>query len=170
MPGNINPPQRGPAAKEPGPPAPTTLATKKPKHPGPGPGRPADGQIAPLQLEELRQHPLGKSATSANMPGQAVWDGTNENIHTNSNDDPGLNHPQEPWKNTTKCVKTVTASIRHLQTIFQKEHKRLLNREDFAEALSIRGALRSIITIQISSSENFVSIEFATQQLMERTP
>ena len=132
-----------------------------------GPGRLAVRSIVLQELEELRYQLLGKNTTFVNMSGHAVWDGTNDNIHTKSNEDLGVNHLYDPWKNMTKFVKTVAASIRPMQNIFRKEHNGLLNREDFAEALSIRGALRSVITIQILSNQNFVSIEFATQQLMK---
>ena len=101
------------------------------------------------------------------MTQHAAWDGTNENIHSNSNEDLGLDHPYEPWKSLTKSIKTVTASIRPIQNIFRKENKRSLNSDDFAEALLKRGVLRNVITIQISSNQNFVSIEFGTKQMME---
>ena len=101
------------------------------------------------------------------MTQHAAWDRTSENIHTNSNEVLGFDHPYEPWKSLTKCIKTVTASIRPIQNIFRKEHKQPLTRDDFAEALLKRGVLRNIVTIQISSNQNFVSIEFATKQMME---
>ena len=31
------------------------------------------------------------------MTQHAAWDGTNDNIHSNSNEDLGYNHPYEPW-------------------------------------------------------------------------
>ena len=57
--------------------------------------------------------------------------------------------------------------MRAMQNIYRKEHQCPLNREDFAKALSKRGVLRNIITIQISSNQNFVSIEFTTKQIVE---
>ena len=101
------------------------------------------------------------------MTRHAAWDGTNENLLSNNKEDLGFDHPCEPWKNLTKSIKTVTAPIRPLQNIFRKEHKRSLNTDDFAEALLKRGALRNVITIQISSNQNFISIEFGTKQMME---
>ena len=96
-----------------------------------------------------------------------AWDGTNETLYSNSNEDLGFDHPYEPWKNTTRQIKTVTASIRSIQQIYKKEYKRSLTTDDFAEALLKRGVLRSTITIQISSNQNYISIEFGTKQLME---
>ena len=101
------------------------------------------------------------------MTQHAAWDGTNENLYSNNNEDLGFDHPYEPWKNQAKSIKTVTASIRSLQTIYRKEYKRSLNTDDFDEALLKRGVLRNVITIQISSNQNFVSIEFGTKQMME---
>ena len=57
--------------------------------------------------------------------------------------------------------------MRPIQNIFRKDHKQPLTRDDFAEALFKRGVLRNIATIQISSNQNFVSIEFATKEMME---
>ena len=65
------------------------------------------------------------------MTEHTIWDGTNDNIHTNNNEDLGFNHHCEPWKNMTKLVKTVTASIRAIQNIYRKKHQSPLNREDF---------------------------------------
>ena len=101
------------------------------------------------------------------MTQHSAWDGTNENLYSNNNEDLGFDHPYEPWKNQAKSIKTVTASIRSLQTIYRKEYKRSLNTDDFDEALLKRGVLRNVITIQISSNQNFVSIEFGTKQMME---
>ena len=102
------------------------------------------------------------------MTQHAAWDGTNENIHSNSNEDLRFDHPYEPWKSLTKSIKTVTASIRPpIQNIFRKQNKHPLNSDDFAEALLKRGVLRNVITNQISSNQNFVSIEFGTKQMME---
>ena len=66
------------------------------------------------------------------MTQHIVWDGTNENIHSTSNEDLEFDHPYEPWKNLTKSVKTVTASIKSLQNVYKKEHKRTLTTDDFA--------------------------------------
>ena len=69
------------------------------------------------------------------MTQNTAWNGTNETLHSNTNEDLGFDHPYEPWKNTTKQIKTVTASIRSIQQIYRKEHKRSLTTDDFAEAL-----------------------------------
>ena len=58
------------------------------------------------------------------MTQNTVWDGTNENIHSNSNEDLAFDHPYELSKNSTKQIKTVTTSIRSIQNIYRKEHKR----------------------------------------------
>ena len=101
------------------------------------------------------------------MTQNTAWDGTNKNLHSNNNEDLGLDHPYEPWKSLTKSIKTVTESIRSIQNIYRKEYKRSLTTDDFAEALLKQGVLRNIITIQISSNQNYISIEFATKQMME---
>ena len=101
------------------------------------------------------------------MTRNTAWDGTNETLHSNSNEDLGFDHPYEPWKNTTRQIKTVTASIRSIQQIYRKEYKRSLTTDDFPEALLKRGVLRNTITIQISSNQNYISIEFGTKQLLE---
>ena len=93
------------------------------------------------------------------MTQNTAWNGTNETLHSNTNEDLGFNHPYEQWKNTTKQIKTVTASIRSIQQIYRND--------DFAEALLKGGVLRNTITIQISSNQNYVSIKFGTKQLME---
>ena len=101
------------------------------------------------------------------MTRNTAWDGTNETLHSNSNEDLGFDHPYEPWKNTTRQIKMVTASIRSIKQIYRKEYKRSLTTDDFAEALLKRGVLRNTIAIQISSNQNYISIEFGTKQLME---
>ena len=93
------------------------------------------------------------------MTQNTAWYDTNETLHSNTNEDLGFDHPYEPWKNTTKQIKTVTASIRSIQQIYRND--------DFAEALLKRGVLRNTITIQISSNQNYVSIKFGMKQLME---
>ena len=40
------------------------------------------------------------------MTQNTVWDGTNENIHSNSNEDLAFDHPYELSKNSTKQIKT----------------------------------------------------------------
>ena len=54
------------------------------------------------------------------MTQHAAWDGTNENIHSNSNEDLGLDHPYEPWKSLSKSIKTVTASSDPYKTFSEK--------------------------------------------------
>ena len=101
------------------------------------------------------------------MTQNTAWDGRNETLHSNTNEDLGFDHLYEPWKNSTKQIKTVTVSIRSIQNIYRKEHKCSLTTDDFAEALLKRGVLGSTITIQISSNQNYISIEFGTKQLMK---
>ena len=87
-----------------------------------------------------------------------VWNGQNNNINTDLNDDLGYNDLWEPWKHIIISVKTATANITRLQNMLKREQKPIINK---------RGILRHTITIQIASNNNYLSIEFKTRQLME---
>ena len=95
-----------------------------------------------------------------------VWDGNSQTEQDNG-DELDYNSLWEPWKNIIVSVKTVTANISHLQKIARRKNKHIKT-DNIAEALENRNYLQHIITIQIASNGNFVSIEFAKEELMEQ--
>ena len=98
----------------------------------------------------------------------SIWDGSkSKHLHHQQRGLRFWKNSCEPWKNLTKSIKTVTRSILYMQNTFRKENKCSFNRDDFSKALSRRGALRHLITIQISSNRYFVFIGFSTQHTME---
>ena len=108
--------------------------------------------------------PAGKN--SLYYVDDCVWDGNSQTEQDNG-EALDYNDLWEPWKNIIISLKTATANITHLQKIVRRKNKSIKS-DHIAEALENRNFLQQIITIQIASNGNFVSIEFAKKELMEQ--
>ena len=92
------------------------------------------------------------------------WD---DNSPPNLDDELTYNDIWEPWKNIIISVKTATANISHLQRLARRKNVNITT-EPFAQALDNRALLNHLITIQIASNGQMVSIELDTKQMMEQ--
>ena len=93
-----------------------------------------------------------------------VWDGSNNTLHYDNDDNLGYNDLYEPWLNVILSVKTATANINKTQKLLRQERKSMISYDNIAKALYMKGPLHNINTIQIASNKNFVSMKFKTQQ------
>ena len=96
-----------------------------------------------------------------------IWDGNSQPDPIDSTDELAYNDIWEPWKNIVISVKTATANISYLQRLARRKNV-TIKTENFAQALDNRDLLKHLITIQIASNRNMVSIEFDTKQMMEQ--